>query len=254
MGKFFHRLANRAVKAVGFGIITQVGEVDGQRLPLLKRIIRVKTNEMSEAELKADILRQVPYNLAEREVFVIDGGVLRLWNGQTGELEHLIVADDQDLLEPRGVLTLNFIEDGTLLLAGGADNTARFWREETGQLLVELGPHLCGVLAAELSPDGAKVATATTNGIVRLWDTQSGNLIDTMRGHAAEVLTIDFNADGTLLVTASNDGMARLWPIFPGTIRQMLTEAARRANRPFTEAECEQYFADTLAVCLGGSP
>jgi hypothetical protein len=75
MGKFFHGLANRAVKAVGFGVITQVGEVDGQRLPLLKRIIRVKTDEMSEAELRADILRQVPYHLSEQEVFVHDAGV-----------------------------------------------------------------------------------------------------------------------------------------------------------------------------------
>jgi hypothetical protein len=72
VGKFFHRLANRAVKAVGFGVITQVGQVDGQRLPLLKRIIRVKDDEMSEAELRAEILSQVPYYLAEQEAFVHD--------------------------------------------------------------------------------------------------------------------------------------------------------------------------------------
>jgi hypothetical protein len=75
MGKFFHHLANRAVKGVGFGVITQIGQVDGQRMPLLKRIVRVKRYQMSEAELKADILRQVPTWLEPDEVFVHDAGV-----------------------------------------------------------------------------------------------------------------------------------------------------------------------------------
>jgi hypothetical protein len=74
-GKFFYRLANRAVKGVGFGVITQVGQVDGQRIPLLKRIIRVKRAEMSEADLKASILRQVATYLEEGEVWVHDAGV-----------------------------------------------------------------------------------------------------------------------------------------------------------------------------------
>jgi hypothetical protein len=74
-GKFFYRLANRAVKGVGFGVIVQVGQVDGQRIPLLKRIIRVKQSEMSEAELKAGILRQVATYLEESEVWVHDAGV-----------------------------------------------------------------------------------------------------------------------------------------------------------------------------------
>jgi hypothetical protein len=75
LGKFFHRLANRAVKGIGFGIITQIGEVDGQRLPLLKRIIRVKQDDAGEADLKTAILGQVPTCLAEQEVFIHDAGI-----------------------------------------------------------------------------------------------------------------------------------------------------------------------------------
>lgn len=73
--KFFHRLANRLMKGVGFGVITQVGEVDGQRLPLLKRLIRANPRGDGETELKATILRQVPLYLDEQEVFVHDAGV-----------------------------------------------------------------------------------------------------------------------------------------------------------------------------------
>lgn len=75
LGKFFHRLANRALKGVGFGLITEVGEIAGKRLPLLKQIIRVEQNDDSESDLKATILRRVPGYLAEQEVFVHDAGV-----------------------------------------------------------------------------------------------------------------------------------------------------------------------------------
>lgn len=89
-GKFFYRLANRAIKGVGFGVVTQVGQVDGQRIPLLKRIIRVKRPEMSEADLKADILRQVATYLEEKEVWVHDAGV-ELAQVQTADIPRYII-------------------------------------------------------------------------------------------------------------------------------------------------------------------
>ena len=90
--KFFHRLANRLIKGVGFGVITQIGEIDGQRLPLLKRIIRANPSGDGETELKATILRQVPLYLDEQEVFVHDAGVS--------------IADMQDAGIPRFVIRL----------------------------------------------------------------------------------------------------------------------------------------------------
>lgn len=73
-GKFFHHLAQRAVRGVGFGLLAQVGQVDGHRMPLLKRIIRVKSDQMGQAALQAHILAQIPACLEADEVFVHDGG------------------------------------------------------------------------------------------------------------------------------------------------------------------------------------
>ena len=89
-GKFFYRLANRAIKGVGYGVITQVGQVDGQRVPLLKRIIRVKRSEMSEADLKADILRQASTYLDEKEVWIHDAGV-GLADVQTANIARYVI-------------------------------------------------------------------------------------------------------------------------------------------------------------------
>ena len=74
-GKFFHRLVSRAVTGVGFGIVAQIGAVASQRVPLLKRIIRVQNTGDGEAGLHEAILRQVPRSLDAQDVFVHDAGL-----------------------------------------------------------------------------------------------------------------------------------------------------------------------------------
>ncbi len=74
-GKMFHSLVGRALCGVGFGIVCQVGHVAGQRIPLLRQIIRTSKSDRSEAKLKADTLRWVRHHLDESEVAIIDAGV-----------------------------------------------------------------------------------------------------------------------------------------------------------------------------------
>ena len=74
-GKLFNSVIGRAVCGVGFGLVCDVGEVDGQRIPLLRRIIRTSQEDRSEAKLKADTLRWVREHLDEHEVAIIDAGV-----------------------------------------------------------------------------------------------------------------------------------------------------------------------------------
>lgn len=74
-GKMFHSLAGRALCGVGFGVVCQVGQVGGQRLPLLWQIIRTTKSDRSEAKLKADTLRWVKHHLDENEVAIVDAGV-----------------------------------------------------------------------------------------------------------------------------------------------------------------------------------
>lgn len=74
-GRFFHRLAGRAVKGVGFGVAVEVGEVEGQRLPLLRRLLRIEGEDMSESRLKAETLHWLSNELAKDEIAVMDAGV-----------------------------------------------------------------------------------------------------------------------------------------------------------------------------------
>lgn len=74
-GKLFNSLIGRAMPGVGFGLVCQVGQVAGQRMPLLRQIIRTSRKDRREATLKADTLRWVKHHLDESEVAVIDAGV-----------------------------------------------------------------------------------------------------------------------------------------------------------------------------------
>ena len=91
-GKFFHGIARRALKGVGFGLLVQVGQVDGHRIPLLKAIIPAGFQIESQNAFKRVVLWHAQQNLAEDEVAVHDAGAS--------------VADLQESAMPRFVLRL----------------------------------------------------------------------------------------------------------------------------------------------------
>ena len=74
MGKYFNGLANKMVKGIGFALVVEVGQLAGQRLPLLRKILRAETNELSQKQLKQKALTWVGENLAEKEVLIFDAG------------------------------------------------------------------------------------------------------------------------------------------------------------------------------------
>jgi hypothetical protein len=91
-GKFFHGLANRALKGVGFGLLVQVGQVDGHRIPLLKAIIPASFHTDSQATFKQTVLWHAQQHLADDEVAVHDAGAS--------------IADMQAIAMPRYVVRL----------------------------------------------------------------------------------------------------------------------------------------------------
>ena len=55
-GKYFNGLANRLLGGVVFAIVAEVGQIDGHRLPLLRKIIRAHPQDMSQDKLKESVL------------------------------------------------------------------------------------------------------------------------------------------------------------------------------------------------------
>lgn len=73
-GKFFHSIANRAMTGVGVGIVTQVGQVENQLLPLLRQVIRSGEKVTNDKALQNAVLAWASRHLAAQEVWLYDGG------------------------------------------------------------------------------------------------------------------------------------------------------------------------------------
>ncbi|MFZ0544567.1 MAG: hypothetical protein WAM60_03980 [Candidatus Promineifilaceae bacterium] len=74
LGRYFNGIANRLLGGVGLALVVEVGQVDGHRMPLLRKIIRAHPKEMSQDKLKAMVLEWLGRNLAANELALFDAG------------------------------------------------------------------------------------------------------------------------------------------------------------------------------------
>jgi WD40 repeat protein len=108
--------------------------------------------------------------------------------------------------------------DGTRIVTGNLDNTARVWDAQTGQPVSPPLPHEGGVLGyVAFSPDGRRVLTAGEGGTARVWDTVTGKPLTGLMRHRSLVGAASFSADGHYVVTGSQEG-GRVWDAATGRL------------------------------------
>ena len=136
---------------------------------------------------------------------LVDLGAIRLVNFRTGEVINLLKGH-------RSVISgLAFSPDGTRLISGSADKTARIWDVNTGKTLHVLKGHTDYIYAVSFSPDGTKAVTGSLDHTLKLWNAKSGSLIKTLKGHKDKVISAAFTPDGKYLLSGSCDKTIRLW-------------------------------------------
>ena len=84
-----------------------------------------------------------------------------------------------DLLELNGhtdrVSSVTFSPDGTRILTGSDDRTAKVWDARTGTALLELKGHTGGVSSVAFSLDGTRIFTGIGDcGTAKVWDARTG--------------------------------------------------------------------------------
>jgi len=85
------------------------------------------------------------------------------------------------------VWAVAFSPDGTRVLTGSADNTARLWGAATGEAVAILAEHTGQVTAIAFSPDGTRILTGSEDNTARLWDAATGKVVTLLAGHAYAV-------------------------------------------------------------------
>lgn len=88
--KHYHPGANRALPAVIFGVVGEVGEIGGQRMACPLAFERVHPKDPSETRLWHELLRFVRRHLASDEAVVMDAGV-KLADVHEAELERYVL-------------------------------------------------------------------------------------------------------------------------------------------------------------------
>jgi WD40 repeat protein len=118
------------------------------------------------------------------------------------------------------VLSAAFSDDpeGSRVITGSEDNSARIWETATGKLLHTLEGHTAAVSSVAFLPNtqpgkaGNRVITGSLDNSAKLWDSVTGQEILTLKGHSQEVTCVNAAPSGRYLVTGSRDGTALLWP------------------------------------------
>jgi WD40 repeat protein len=152
----------------------------------------------------------------KRVVTASTDNTARVWDAESGLLlvslaGHTCVASQSG--PGCAVNSAVFSPDGTRIVTGGDDHTARIWDAATGHPIATLVGHEDAVLDAEFSPDGKRIVTASTDSTGRVWDAETGRplaVLITGSGLRYLVNSAEFSSDGKLIVTANADG-ARIW-------------------------------------------
>jgi len=99
--------------------------------------------------------------------------------------------------------------DGSRILTGSSDRTARLWNASTGEPIGQPLQHEDSVRVVKFNVDGSQILTGTDNGTARLWSADGKPLGEPVWCEAP-VLAIGFTKDGSRVVTRSGDNLAQV--------------------------------------------
>jgi WD40 repeat protein/serine/threonine protein kinase len=101
------------------------------------------------------------------------------------------------------VNSVAFSPDGTRIVTGSWDHTAKVWDARTGTPQLELKGHTNVVHSVAFSPDGRRIVTGSYDQTAKVWDARTGTPQLELKGHTSRVTSVAFSPDGTHIVTGS---------------------------------------------------
>lgn len=136
----------------------------------------------------------------------------RVWNLVSGERIDVIEAD-------RDVWSPALSADGTRLLAGVGDGTARVWELPDDRELSRFDGHGFRVDATAMDADAELAVTGSLErrSSAKSWDPSTGAEIAEFDRHRDYVFSAALSPDGTRALTAGADRVARVWDPYTGS-------------------------------------
>ncbi|MFL6468854.1 MAG: protein kinase domain-containing protein, partial [Pyrinomonadaceae bacterium] len=136
------------------------------------------------------------------------------------------------LQQDKGVESIAFSPNGTMLATGGMDDMIHLWDATTGEKLKTLSGHSGVVWSLEFSPDGKRLLSGSADKTARIWDIDSGTVQSTLGGEAQPISNPTFSKDGKLIFASDSD-----------SIKSWDADSAKESPRSVKTGETEVLFA-----------
>jgi WD40 repeat protein len=138
---------------------------------------------------------------------IVTGGSMGafLWDAATSRVVRMFVGHSRE------VVAVAISPDGSLVLTGSADGTARLWNVADGATIHEFPNHNGLPNSVAFSPDGTKVLLALNDRTARTYNVSNGSQAAMFLGHSDDVMCAAFSPDGGWVATGSKDLKARIW-------------------------------------------
>ncbi|KAG0272492.1 hypothetical protein BGZ96_005289, partial [Linnemannia gamsii] len=135
------------------------------------------------------------------------GGVLRVWNAESGE--SIWTQEEHD----GKITSIAYTSTGHQVVSVSEDGTVRLWNALTGDM-VHIFDADGAVQCVCFSQCGSWIASGGEDGVVRLWDPKNvvpGAVFD--GGHDGTVNSVAFSPDNVHVASAGADSTVRIWNI-----------------------------------------
>ncbi|KAJ5589863.1 hypothetical protein N7450_003835 [Penicillium hetheringtonii] len=114
----------------------------------------------------------------------------------------------------RGISTVQFSPDCSMIASGGSDAVIKVWDTLTGKLIYTFEGHLAGISTLAWSPDGQWIASGSDDKTIRFWNVKTGRAhTKPFIGHHNYVYQIAFAPKGNILVSGSYDEAVFMWDV-----------------------------------------
>ncbi|WP_435008935.1 protein kinase domain-containing protein [Tundrisphaera lichenicola] len=109
------------------------------------------------------------------------------------------------------VPSVAYSPDGSRILTGSDDGTARLWDATTGAEVLTIKAHAGPVGSAVFSPDGSRILTGGADKTARIWDSRTGVEVRAIQGPDIKIFSVAFSPDGSRILIGGDGGTVKVW-------------------------------------------
>jgi len=194
-------------------LIREFAIYDSKARNSARRVVDPESEDNMDASIEAELPSHAVFSKDGTRVATARGSVVHVFDTQSGRLVTKIHGEGG---LTGAICSIEISPDGTTILTGSLDNTARLWSVNNGTLLKTLNGHTGYVELATYSPSGMKILTVSDDQTARIWDAKSGRLLRTLVRHHGRVFVGAFSHAGDKVVTGGDGGEVFVWDVKSG--------------------------------------